>query len=396
MATKKKLLQAAAGTAAASGGAVLNVEQVFSTWLYEGNGNTQSIQNGINIGQSYGSGSLEFDGSTGYLNVQDSTAFDVGSSDDYTVEMFVYFVTDPNNSTIKYLYDGKASTGSGGSTFFLAQELSNDWSTDGMNGNAFTSPDFKEGQWYHIAITRTSGTVRSFKNGILINTAYSNTDSFDTDQFNIGARYTNNFILSNAYISNFRFVNGTSLYSSGFTVPTSELPDVTNTALLTLQGTTPLVDNSTNANTVTANGTTEASTFGPFDAASSGEGGLVWIKSRTENTYGGHALFDTERGPNKVLSTSGDSGVATSTMAEVTSSSTTQDLTSFNSNGFSLGPDYYFTKNTNGEDYASWTWRKAPKFFDIQTWTGNGTAGRQISHNLGSVPGMIIVKAYSH
>ena len=47
MATKKKMLQAAAGNA--TGGAGLNVEDVFSTYLYEGNGSTQTITNGIDL-----------------------------------------------------------------------------------------------------------------------------------------------------------------------------------------------------------------------------------------------------------------------------------------------------------------------------------------------------------
>ena len=42
-------------------------------------------------------------------------------------------------------------------------------------------------------------------------------------------------------------------------------------------------------------------------------------------------------------------------------------------------------------DYVSWTFRKQPKFFDVVTYTGNGTA-RTIAHNLGSAPGFIIVK----
>jgi hypothetical protein len=44
MATKKKLLEAAAGNA---GGAGLDVAEVFSTYLYEGNSSTQTITNGI-------------------------------------------------------------------------------------------------------------------------------------------------------------------------------------------------------------------------------------------------------------------------------------------------------------------------------------------------------------
>src|SRR5210317_1521266 len=46
MATKKKLLQAAAGSA---GGEALNVEEVFSTYLYDGTGTTKTISNGIDL-----------------------------------------------------------------------------------------------------------------------------------------------------------------------------------------------------------------------------------------------------------------------------------------------------------------------------------------------------------
>jgi len=47
MATKKKLLEAAAGSA--GGGAALNIEDVFSAYLYEGNGTSQTITNGIDL-----------------------------------------------------------------------------------------------------------------------------------------------------------------------------------------------------------------------------------------------------------------------------------------------------------------------------------------------------------
>ena len=57
MATKKKMLQAAAGNASGGGEPGLNVEDVFSTYLYEGNSSSQVIENGINLGQSFGSGS---------------------------------------------------------------------------------------------------------------------------------------------------------------------------------------------------------------------------------------------------------------------------------------------------------------------------------------------------
>ena len=112
-----------------------------------------------------------------------------------------------------------------------------------------------------------------------------------------------------------------------------------------------------------------------------GEGGMVWTKCRSTATN--NALVDTVRGANKTL----DSEL---TAAE----GTYADITAFNSTGYSLSSvSGWF--NTSSRTYASWTFRKAPKFFDIVTYTGDGTAGRSISHDLGSTPGMIIVKPVS-
>ena len=113
----------------------------------------------------------------------------------------------------------------------------------------------------------------------------------------------------------------------------------------------------------------------------SGKGGLTWIKTRAN---GRHALIDTERGAGRMLA------------SNETSASTAEDLTSlssFNSNGFSLGNESggYQRVNMNNVNYASWTFRKQKGFFDVVTYTGNAT-NRSISHSLGCVPGFIIVK----
>ena len=112
----------------------------------------------------------------------------------------------------------------------------------------------------------------------------------------------------------------------------------------------------------------------------SGEGGLVWIKSRGGSARD-HRLFDTERGVHKYLSSEG-------TGAEATSS---YSLTAFNNNGFTLGDDV--TVNFV-QTYASWSFRKQTGFFDVVTYTGTGS-GQAIAHNLGCKPGMILVKLKS-
>lgn len=131
----------------------------------------------------------------------------------------------------------------------------------------------------------------------------------------------------------------------------------------------------------TGNGATQTITNG-IDL--SGEGGLVWIKSRTNSGgTGRHSLWDTVRGRDKTL--------VINTSAQDTGIGAGQGVTSFNSNGFSLGTPYYET-NVNGDSVASWTFREQPKFFDIVTYTTVAGA-MTIPHNLGAVPGCWIIKA---
>lgn len=124
------------------------------------------------------------------------------------------------------------------------------------------------------------------------------------------------------------------------------------------------------------NGSTQTITNG-IDL--SGKGGLVWTKARSNVLGSNHALVDTVTGAGKYL-------VSASTAAQGTAS---QGLTSFNSTGYSLGLDGFF--NDSPGTYVGWTFRKQPKFFDIVTYTGTGSA-HTIAHNLGSTPGCIIVK----
>ena len=113
----------------------------------------------------------------------------------------------------------------------------------------------------------------------------------------------------------------------------------------------------------------------------SGEGGMTWLKIRSLNGYD-HSVYDTERGANKRI-------VPNSTGEEFTRSG---GLTSFNSDGFTLGNAG--DENQSGANIVSWTFRKAPKFFDVVTYTGTGS-NQNISHSLGCVPGFVVVKKTS-
>ena len=106
----------------------------------------------------------------------------------------------------------------------------------------------------------------------------------------------------------------------------------------------------------------------------------TWIKRR--DSADNHNTFDSVRGATHRL-------ITNLTNAQDT---VTNMLTSFNSDGFSVGSH----EGVNGSSmtYASWNWKKQAGVFDIQTYTGNGS-NRTISHNLGAVPTMMVTKVRS-
>jgi hypothetical protein len=128
------------------------------------------------------------------------------------------------------------------------------------------------------------------------------------------------------------------------------------------------------------------------------KGGLVWFKNRSALTgaYAGfdrHVLFDNIR-TGATNGGAGGGGVLRTNAAALDDATVTY-LSSYNNNGVTIASNATVSNaefiNQSGTTFASWTWRKQPKYFDIQTWTGSG-ANRTISHALGSVPGCIIVK----
>jgi hypothetical protein len=112
------------------------------------------------------------------------------------------------------------------------------------------------------------------------------------------------------------------------------------------------------------------------------KGGLVWIKTRSSNN---HVLTDTARGITSLLNTNNSNAQQTVVSGD--------SVTAFNTNGFSLGIDRDVANpvNTNGVNFASWTFRKQPKFFDVVTFTVSGGVAT-FNHSLGSVPGFIMIK----
>ena len=133
----------------------------------------------------------------------------------------------------------------------------------------------------------------------------------------------------------------------------------------------------------TGDGSTDVSHT--FDGDEDMQANMIWFKRRSGS--GNHFLYDSVRGANRSL-------VPNDTDAEATSGEQTTYLTSFDSDGFTLGDDVN-NINASNETYVAWAWKEsATAGFDIVSYTGNGS-NRTISHSLSAKPAMILVKQRS-
>lgn len=204
---------------------------------------------------TYGSG--YFDGTGDSLTINGGTG--ASAAADFTYEVWIYPTT--VSPTYQQIVHGTSLNGAygfqlllNGSTLYLWNNLSHQTAV-------------VANQWSHVAIVRSSNTVRLYLNGVQSTNSIStsSTATIITIGTN-GAGGTENF---NGYQSNGRFVAGTAVYTSTFTPPTSPLTAIANTALLTEQyngagNNNGFKDSSQNNFVVSRFGNTTQGTFSPY------------------------------------------------------------------------------------------------------------------------------------
>jgi formylglycine-generating enzyme required for sulfatase activity len=171
-------------------------------------------------------GSGYFDGNGDYLTIADNAALQMGTGD-FTIEFWINY-TSLNGYPTPF---SKGYTSAGALLF----------QTGANNGlmivYANGSPVISEtgtgttGNWIHYALVRNGTTLTLYRNGSSVGSVTNSTNFNNTDNFAIGDRSGGGTPL-NGYLSNFRIVKGTAVYTSSFTPSTSPLTAVSGTSLL--------------------------------------------------------------------------------------------------------------------------------------------------------------------
>jgi hypothetical protein len=200
-----------------------------------------------------------FNQSNQYVTVAATSALEFGANN-FTIEFWWY----PTSTARQALYHGSLgadwSVGIDYSSIgtqkigIWASSNGSSWnlinSDAGGNGTGSVTPT--QNTWNHVAYVRNGTTWQLYVNGVLsVNvTGLSGTIvTRNTYPKVIGMWFNSTSYPVSGYISNFRIVTNTALYTSAFSLPTGEATTVTNTALLTLKSPS-FVDLSSNALTV--------------------------------------------------------------------------------------------------------------------------------------------------
>jgi len=273
------------------------------------------------------------------------------------------------------------STNPAGSANSYIGSDANSWGYYASNGNKWNNNSqtaygatYANGDVIGVALDLDAGTLVFYKNNTSQGTAFSS-------------------LASNTYFPALS-VNNSSFAANFGQRPFAYTPPTGFVRLNTFNLPTPTIlqgNKYMDATLYTGNGSTQTITnAGAFKPD------LVWAKDRV--VAANHRLIDSNRGASKILYSS-------LTLAEATDAS---GLTSFNSNGFSVGSTQI---NDNTDTYVAWQWQagqgstssntsgsitstvsvSTTAGFSVVTWTAtNGNA--TIGHGLGVAPKMIIIK----
>jgi hypothetical protein len=176
--------------------------------------------------KKYGTGSMSFDGTGDRLvsAANPGFAFNTG---DFTVEGWIYtntlsgergFIqTSDTAGGLKTSYTTGILFAIGTSPYTLNVNVGN---TNVSSGSTYLAIN----TWYHVAVTRASGSVRLFINGALVGGPTTITANLTGQNLCIGGYYNTSY-LWNGYVDDLRITKGYARYTAAFTAPTSQFPD---------------------------------------------------------------------------------------------------------------------------------------------------------------------------
>jgi len=381
----------------------------FKAITYQGTGSTQ----GEDYGYKDGSRAAVFNGTTSRIVIPKITDI----TGDVTYSTWARLDSSISSSTYRIRFteiNQNGANGYAGILSFMYRPSDGEFLIRAGNGtSSHTSVlthtyQLETERWYHIAATRNDTTN--------VTILYINGVAVDTETVSVSASYPSD---AQTWIGDLSYSSGLDynwsgefdevrIYSKALnSTEVGYLADDDTSNISTISNLVAYYDMEGDANdesgsATTYNGSlsnvtfTQDKPYGNIDIGFAPD--LVWTKSRSNALN--HALFDSIRGVTKALRPNA-----------ATTEQTRIGVTSFDSNGFSIGSDDE-SGGQAGYDYVSWAWKAGGKAventdgtitsqvsanqdagFSIVKYTANATSGATIGHGLDQELDLLIVKS---
>ena len=263
-------------------------------------------------GQNAYRGSVQFLGGNDALVIPASSDFAYGTGD-FTIEAWIWKAGIPEVGETRGIF---TQTQSGNDYIVFKVGSTNIIQATFGSTTISTTDKLAVRSWNHVAVSRSSNTVKVFLNGIASSGSTVSTDFSDTTRNPTIGNYTHSYgsLDYNGFISNLRVTKGEALYTADFTPPTTELTADANTVLLCCQNSDDPTQEET-GKTITASGNLATTSFvkqqpkvippygvdagntfgGPIQQST--QGYMYFPTGRTEERGRGRGLFNGGGGP---------------------------------------------------------------------------------------------------
>ena len=217
--------------------------------------------------ESLHGGSYVFDGNGDYLYSHDSS--NAIGTQDFTLECWIYAEGNPSDQAI---FESRSPGGptDGFTLTAFSSSVIRIWCGGALVSSSGTN---YVNEWTHLAVTRSSGTMTLYINGISQGSA-STSFNLTNDEIIIGAgRYFDSNAdpssFFNGNIADLRIVKGTAVYTEDFTPPTAPLEAVTGTSLLLSGNNAAIRDESQSVESISVFGNTTVADSSPYGTGKS-------------------------------------------------------------------------------------------------------------------------------
>lgn len=236
--------------------------------------------------QKFGTASLLLDGTGDYVKYTTQPDFGFGTGD-FTVETFVRLTDLVGTQQIFDFRNGAVADVA--STVYVSNGGQIRYYTD--SADRITGSTLSSGTWYHIALSRASGSTKLFVNGSQVGSTYADSNDYGTSKpLTIGSRYDGGNELG-GHFDEFRISN-VARYSSNFVAPsTAFLGDLNSVLLLHfngLDGSTDIIDDGITTQDIR---TSSGGTASAIDFADYSDFGVEVRSIGSANVYGNYGAY---------------------------------------------------------------------------------------------------------